>query len=214
LHLKLDNKENRKPKSNSLSNTVNASKGVKQSGTNLAGVRLADSSPNQILDEATRLNLYAKAKLKNNLRQVKQQLVRKLTAMKFQDAQKRNKNNTLGTRSSRTDIIELSTLEDDDREISNIYRTIDLQVSRDSKDYDIRIKQDRPPTSIRPATHGNRRPNKEIPFGGIKGILDFEASAIIARKKNDLFGVSVKRGQARIEFKVNFCFSQRLGEKF
>jgi hypothetical protein len=204
LHFILDNKENRIPKSNSLSNTVNGSTGVKQSGTNLAGAGLADSSQTQILDEATGINLDAKAKLKNNLRQVKQQLGRKLTAMKIQDAQERNKNNTLATRSSGTNIIELDTLEDDNREISNIYGTIDLEVCCDSRDDEIRIKQDRPPTSIRLATHGHRRPNKEIPVGGIKGSLDFGDSAITGMKKSDLFEVSVKRGQARIEVKVNF----------
>jgi hypothetical protein len=179
--------------------------GVKQSGTNLAGAGLADSSPSQIMDEETRINLDAKAKLKNNLRQVKRQLERKLTALKIQNAQKRNKNTTLVTRSSRTDIIELDTLEDDNREISKIYGTIDLAPRRDSRDDDIRIKQDRPPTSIRPATLGQERPKQETPVG-IKGSLDFGASAITAGKKSDLFGVSVKRGQARVEVKVNFCW--------
>jgi hypothetical protein len=213
LHLKPNNKENWKPKSNSLGDTANGSMGVKQSGTNLACTGLVDSSPSQILDEETRINLDAKAKLKNNLRQVKRHLCRKLTALKIQDAQKRNNNDTLGTRSSRTDIIELDTLEDDDREISKMYGKIDLAPSRDSRDDEIRIEQDRPPTSIRPATHGHKRPKQETPVG-IKGSLDFGAPAIKAGKKSDLFRVSVKRGQARVEVKVNFCCVQRLDEKF
>jgi hypothetical protein len=187
--------------------------GVKQSRTNLAGAGLADSSPSQILDEETRINLDAKAKLKNNLRQVKRQLERKLTALKIQDAKKRNKNTTLGTRSSRTDIIELDTLEDDNRDILKMYGTIDLAPSRDSRDDEIKIKQDRPPTSIRAATLGHERQKQETPVG-IKGSLDFGASAITAGKKSDLFGVSVKSGQARVEVKVNFCCVQRLDEKF